>query len=280
MMVFLNDQFVPEEKAMLHVSDLSIQRGYGVFDFFKVLNTVPVFLQEHLDRFYFSAGQMRLDVEYSKEELKKIIFELVEKNNTADTGVRITLTGGCSPDGYQLSRPNLIISLRAFASPTEDQFQKGIKLATYQHQRQLPHVKTIDYLMAIWLQPFVKKFNADDVLYHQNGIVSECPRSNFFIVTHDNKIVTPSKNILKGVMRSKTIEVAKASFEIEERKLSIDEIKTAREAFVSSTTKTIIPVRQVDRHILPEKNSVTTQVFHSLIDLQDSQVQSESAFND
>jgi branched-chain amino acid aminotransferase len=277
MVVFLNDQFVPEEKAVLHISDLSIQRGYGVFDFFKVLNSVPVFLQEHLDRFYFSAGQMRLDIEYSKEELKKIIFELFEKNNTADTGVRITLTGGCSPDGYQLFTPNLVISLRAFTSSIEDQFQKGIKLVTYQHQRQLPHVKTIDYLMAIWLQPFIKQNNADDVLYHRNGVVSECPRSNFFIVTHDNKIITPSKNILKGVVRSKLFEAAKANFEIEERELSIDEIKTAREAFVSSTTKTIIPVRQVDEHIFQEKNSVTKLVFHSLIELEYSQIQSKSA---
>jgi branched-chain amino acid aminotransferase len=268
MVVFLNDQFVPEEKAALQVSDLSLQRGYGVFDFLKVVNSAPVFLQEHLDRFYFSAGQMRLNVEYSEDTLKKIIFELIKKNNVADSGVRITLTGGYSPDGYQLSRPNLILSLRAFTSPTEDQFQKGIKLITYPHQRQLPHVKTIDYLMAIWLQPLIKENNADDVLYHQNGMISECPRSNFFIVTHDNTIVTPSKNILKGVMRSKLMTVASTNFKIEERDISVDELKTAREAFISSTTKTIIPVRQVDEHIFPGDNSITTQFFHSLTRLQ------------
>src|ERR1051325_9937295 len=100
MMVFLNDQFVPEEKAVLHCSDLSIQRGYGVFDFFKVADAVPVFLEEHLNRFFFSAEQMRLNVTYSPDELKKIIFELLKKNNGADTGIRITLTGGFSPDGY------------------------------------------------------------------------------------------------------------------------------------------------------------------------------------
>ena len=274
MTVFINDEFVPEEKALLHVSDLAVQRGYGVFDFFKVVNSVPVFLQEHLDRFYFSAEQMRLNLPYSKDELKKIVFELIEKNNSANTGVRITLTGGYSPDGYQVFKPNLVVALRPFTPPTEDQFQNGIKLLTYQHQRQLPQVKTIDYLMAIWLQPFIKENKADDVLYHQNGWVSECPRSNFFIVTHENKIITPSKNILKGVMRSKLIEVAKTSFEIEERELSIDEIKTAKEAFISSTTKTIIPVSEIDEYIFPKGNSITIQVFHSLVQLQHSYVKS------
>ncbi len=64
MWAFVIDQFVPEDKASLFVGDLAIQRGYGVFDFFKVVDFVPVFLNEHLDRFYFSAKEMRLKVSY------------------------------------------------------------------------------------------------------------------------------------------------------------------------------------------------------------------------
>jgi len=88
MWAFLNDQFVAEEKAMLNVADLSIQRGYGVFDFFKVLDFVPVFLKDHLDRFYYSAEQMRLEVGYSKDQLRKIIFELPEDIHRMDTSYR------------------------------------------------------------------------------------------------------------------------------------------------------------------------------------------------
>lgn len=266
--VFINDEFIPEEKAVLHVSDLSIQRGYGIFDFFKVVNGVPVFLNEHLERFYASAKEMRLAIDYSKDALRKIIFQLLQKNNVDNTGVRITLTGGYSPDGYLLSKPNLIITLRSFKSQTKTQFEKGIKLITYEHQRQLPNVKTIDYLMGIWLQTFIKQNDADDVLYHSNGIISECPRSNFFIVTNNNMIVTPSKNILKGVIRKKLIEVAKNQFKIEERDVSIEEIKIVKEAFITSTTKTILPVRQIDTYILPKSNSISKHLYHSLLELQ------------
>lgn len=273
-LAFLNDQFIPEEKAVLHVQDLSIQRGYGIFDFFKVENTHPVFLDEHLDRFYFSAERMRLNIAYSKDELKKIVFELLVKNNASYTGVRITLTGGYSEDGYQLSKPNLIICLRSFSAPTKEQFDKGIRLITYEHQRQLPEVKSIDYLMAIWLQPFTRQNNADDILYHQNGIVTECPRSNFFIVTKDDIIVTASKNILKGIMRQKVVEIAKKGFKIQERDITIDEIKSAKEAFITSTTKHILPVRQVDEHIFPRQNSITVQLSDrlSLIGIQQKEV--------
>jgi D-alanine transaminase/branched-chain amino acid aminotransferase len=268
MWAFLNEEFLPEEQLVLHASDLSIQRGYALFDFFKVVNGIPVFLSEHLDRFFFSAEQMRLEIRFSKHELKKILFELLEKNSVTNTGVRITLTGGYSQDGFQLSRPNLIILLRSYSSPLQDQLAKGIKLMSYEYQRQLPQIKTIDYLMAIWLQPLIRQHGADDVLYHQNGMVSECPRSNFFIVSHDNKLVTPSKNILKGVIRSKLIQIAKPNLEVEERELSIEEIKTAREAFITSTTKTILPVRQIDEHIFDEKGSIATQLYDSLHYLQ------------
>jgi len=271
MWAFIIDQFIPEDKASLFVGDLAIQRGYGVFDFFKVLNFVPVFLNEHLDRFYFSAKEMRLKVPYSKDELKKIIFELLEKNNACDTGVRITLTGGYSQDGYQLSHPNLIISLRSFNSPPVNELAKPIKLITYEHQRQLPHVKTIDYLMAIWLQPMVRQHNADDILYHQNGIVTECPRSNFFIVTNDDKIITTSENILKGIMRMKLLQAATLNYHVEERAVSIEEIKRAKEAFITSTTKTILPVHQVDEYILSIENKVTTQLYKLIVQLQSKQ---------
>jgi len=259
-LVFLNGEFVPEEKAVLHFRDLSVQRGYGVFDFLKVVNGLPAFLEDHLDRFAFSAQQMHLTVGYSKEELKKIIGELLERNKIVNTGVRLTLTGGYSTDGYQLSKPNLIISCHAFTPPGDDQLRKGIKLVTYPHQRQLPHVKSIDYLMGIWLQPFIRQGKADDVLYHQNGMISECPRSNFFIVTNDDRIVTPSKNILKGVNRAHLIEIARSKFEVEERDLTIDEMRKAKEAFITSTTKVIIPVRQIDEHIFTGPDQICTEL--------------------
>ena len=266
--VFLNNGFTKQEDAKLHFRDLSIQRGYGVFDFFKVVNSVPVFLDEHLSRFYFSAGQMRLKVDFTKEELKNIILELLKINKAATTGVRITLTGGDSADGYQISNPNLIIALHSFSSPASGQFQKGINLVTYPHQRQLPHVKSIDYLMGIWLQSFITQHSADDVLYHQNGRVTECPRSNFFIVTKDEVVVTPSENILNGVMRSKIMQLAQAEFKIEQRAITIDELKTAREAFITSTTKTVLPVRQIDDYSFSSNRPVTCAIYQLMIDLQ------------
>jgi D-alanine transaminase/branched-chain amino acid aminotransferase len=260
--VLVNDELVPAASAALGVGDLAIQRGYGIFDFFKTLNQRPIFLEDHLDRFFHSAEQLRLPIGKTREQLRALIHTLQQANNIPDSGIRMTLTGGYSPDGYALAAaapstapahnggPNLIITQQPLPTPITADLQKSIRLVTYSHQRQMPETKTIDYLMAIWLQPFIKETCADDVLYHTYGVISECPRSNFFVVTADNTLVTPGRHILKGIIRMKVLALARQQFQIEQRDITLDELKTAKEAFITSTTKHLMPVVQVDTTII------------------------------
>jgi D-alanine transaminase/branched-chain amino acid aminotransferase len=170
----------------------------------------------------------------------------MKKNNLRDSGIKLILTGGYSEDGYTLSKPNLVIIQSPLQLPAPGTFEKGIRLVSYPHQRQLPDTKSIDYLMAVWLQPYIKEHGADDVLYHKEGAISECPRSNFFIVTANDAVVTPSENILKGVIRGKVLELAGRQLKVEERPVLLEEVWKAREAFITSTTKHVLPVVQMD----------------------------------
>jgi D-alanine transaminase/branched-chain amino acid aminotransferase len=126
----------------------------------------------------------------------------------------------------------------------------------------MPDTKTIDYLMAIWLQPYIRQHDAGDVLYHLDGIVSECPRSNFFIVTADDTIVTPGKNILRGITRMKILEVATARFRVEERDVTLEDIRKAKEAFIASTTNHVRPVSHVDGHPVGQDTSAAGASAH------------------
>lgn len=261
--VYLNNDFVRSEKSFVHYRDLALQRAYGIFDFFRLVNHTPLHLDDHLTRFYFSAEQMRLPVPYSKDQLSAIIGELIRKNDTPNTGIRITLTGGISEDAYTISTPNFIISQHFFKPPTAEQLQAGLKLMLFAHQRQLPQVKTIDYIMPIWMQPLMKQSGADDLLYYQNEFATECPRNNFFIITQDEKIVTPAIDILKGITRDKLLHKAVQYFEVEERNVSLEDIRNAKEAFITSTTKGILPVASVDDIIFQERS--ITKKFQDLM---------------
>lgn len=245
----VNHELLPASEATLAVNDLSIQRGYGIFDFFKTINHTPIFLEDHLDRFYQSASILQLPVTYSREELKGLFNKLMEQNQLPDSGIRITLTGGYAADGYTITNPNLIITQQALPD-NKKLHTTGIHLVTYPHQRQLPAAKSIDYLMAVWLQSFVKQQEAQDVLYHQSNTVSECPRSNFFIVTKDDTIKTPAHRILQGVIRKQVLQLASGRYAIEEKPITLDDVYRAKEAFITSTTKNILPVVKVDGQVI------------------------------
>ena len=244
--VFINNDLAPASEASLLISDLAIQRGYGIFDFLKTIDHTPIFPDEHLERFLHSARQLRLEAGRTKDELLGCIRLLMEKNKIPHSGIKLTLTGGYSPDGYTLVKPNFVITQSPLQFPVTGLFEKGFRLVSYPHQRQMPDTKTIDYLMAIWLQPYIRERNADDVLYHQGGQISECPRSNFFIVTNDDMVVTPLDGILKGVIRGKVLEVAGRQFKTAERPVTLEEIENAKEAFITSTTKHVVPVVELD----------------------------------
>ena len=251
--VFLNQNFIEEDKALIPFKDLAFQRGYGIFDFFRLLGNEPLFLEDHLDRFYFSAQGMHLPVPFDRETIKSAIFQLIHRNNLPHTGIRLSLTGGVAEDGFSIGEPNFLISQHNFSPPAEEQIKQGISLFTYPFQRQLPHIKSIDYLTAVWLQPKRKEQAADDILYHQNGFISESPRSNFFLVTTDDKIVTPAVGALAGITRKKLLRLAKAHFSVEERAVSLEELKQAKEAFLTSTTKQILPVAKIGEIEFPER---------------------------
>lgn len=244
---FIHDQFLPLSQAAVPVSDLGLQRGYGVFDFFRVKGNTPLFLEAHLDRFYHSAGYMHLSIPMERVQLKEKIQELINRNSFSDSGVRMTLTGGASPDGYQPGIPHFMMVQQAIVPPPDQISDSSYVLMSYEHQRQLPIVKSTDYLMAVWLQPKVKEVGAQDVLYTNQGWIRECPRSNIFMVTNSGTLVTPANHMLKGITRANILRAAQTIMPVEERDLHMDELTTAREVFVSSTTKRIIPVTQIDQ---------------------------------
>ena len=266
--VIINGKLLPAENAHILISDLAIQRGYGVFDFFKTINGVPVFLEDHLDRLYRSADQMHLDFGYDRDALKAMLFELMDMNDMPLSGVKITVTGGYAEDGYTLAKPNVIITQQPLLL-YNDVNASPLKIVSYEHQRQMPHIKTIDYLMAIWLQPFIKQNQADDVLYHNNGVITECPRSNFFIVTNEDVLVTPVNNVLYGITRTQIFRHFKHICTMQERSINLDEVYRAKEAFVTNSSKNILPVIKVDQHLIGtgKPGLLTLQIKKELLQL-------------
>lgn len=275
MWTFINDQWIEAEHARLHVSDLSVQRGYGVFDFFRTVNCKPLFITDHLQRLHHSASALRLALPYSTEQLKQIVHELINRNELATSGIRITVTGGYAADTYSISKPNIIITQSPLTMSDPFDEHKGIHLITEEYVRELPTVKSINYLMGVYLQQKVKEAGADDVLYVKDGFISELPRSNVFVVTHNNELITADKHVLFGITRKHILQTASSLLAVKEQRVRLEDVLTAKEVFVSSTTKRLLPVLSVNGKAIANGRPgiVTQQLYHRFLQLEEHDVQ-------
>jgi branched-chain amino acid aminotransferase len=239
---FADGKIIPTETATIHPTDLGLIRGYGIFDFFRTVNYTPLFLEHYLDRFITSAEKTYLPLPYTREQLREIIAEVIEKNDLQQGGIRMVLSGGISENHFSPATGKLFIFGESLMFPSEEKYQQGIKLLTLEHVRAIADIKTTNYTLPVWHSVNWKRLGAEDVLYHWNGWVSESSRSNFFMVK-DGVIHTPDQHILLGITRKHLIQVAG---EVVIRPISLEEVWEADEAFISSTTKVLLPVTQLD----------------------------------
>ncbi len=243
----INGRNVPAGQALIPITDLGLLRAYAVFDYFRVLQGVPVFVDDHIDRLLQSAAMMEIVAPWSHAQLKGYVSDLIAANKAGDAGCRLVITGGYAEDGYSPSAPNIYGLLHTLPEYAPAQFRDGARLISAEYMRDVPEVKSCNYIRSIRLRDAVRAADAVEILYHWQGRITECSRSNVFFVTADDVLVTPDADVLRGVTRRHVLALAKAAgIHIEERTVHFDETGQMAQAFISSSTKGVMPIIQID----------------------------------
>lgn len=241
----INGTIIEHDKASLHISDLGLRRGYAVFEFFRILRGVPVFLGDHLERFERSARLLELTPPFGREKLEGLIRELIELNNLREAGIQMLLTGGYSPDAFTPGQPNLVIAPMAVTPPPAHLYQQGGKVILHQNLRELPEAKTTDYLVAVKLARRVRAEGATEVIYHDGETVYEGGRSSLLII-QKGTLITAQAGVLPGITRKHLLEVARPILPIQERPITLSELYSADEVLLTGATRQVMPITQIE----------------------------------
>ena len=242
---YVNGEIKSTNEGAIGITYLALQRGYGVFDFGRTYNGKLFHFNDNIERFHRSASELHLKLPLSDQEIREIAVHLIQESDLRIPSIRLILTGGYSYSSPPLENPNFIIIAEELPTYPAEVYSRGAKVITVAYQRELPHVKSINYLNAIRLEPLKHEKKAFDILYYSQSGISECPRSNFFAFFGDT-LVTPVEHILHGVTRKLILQLAAKRFPVEERMFSINELEVADEAFVTSTSKRVIPITRID----------------------------------
>jgi branched-chain amino acid aminotransferase len=244
---YLNGRFILENKASVSVFDIGLLRGFAAFDFMRSYNGKVLLFDEHLNRLTRSAKILNIKISLTRVRIKEIIEKLLRKNKLKEAGIRIIITGGQSVNGisYNYDTPTFLILTQALPQYRAALYERGAKLITYEHGREIPRAKTTNYLTLLKLQNRKIRSGAAEVLYIAKGNILEGATSNFFIFK-DDTLITAKDNILWGTRRKLVLKLARKKFKVSERTLLIAELKGATEAFITSTTREILPIVKID----------------------------------
>ena len=244
---YLNGKFVVPGEASLALNDLGVVRGYGIFEAWRTYGSVPFRQKEHLQRLFSSASQIDLYMPWSLEELDAISYEILARNgNPEDVTLRMIVTGGESSNFIMPEdKPSLAVIVASVKNYPEKMFEEGAKLIVVDMDRFMPTVKSLNYMTAVMSQKKIKAAGAVEALYRNaQGFISECAVSNFLIFK-GNQLITPDSGVLPGITRNVAMELAEDRFEVVMRPIHFSEIASADEAFITSTTKEVMPIVQV-----------------------------------
>ncbi|MBG3079923.1 D-amino-acid transaminase [Proteus mirabilis] len=253
--VYLNNQFVPKEQAKISVFDRGFLFADAVYEVTAVIDSQLIDFDEHFQRLQRSCKELGLSLPITKLQLIDIHQKLIESNHLHEGLIYLQITRGTDSSRFfdfpSSSIPSTIVAFVQHSTViNHPNAKKGISVVSVDDIRwQRCDIKTVALLAACLAKNYAHQQGADDAILIKNGYITEGSSSNFFIVNHNNEIITRplSQDILPGITRQAIIQLAQEEeLKVIERLFTLDEAKKAKEAFISSATTLIWPVISID----------------------------------
>ncbi len=236
----LDGQIIPAEQAVIPVTDDGLLRGDGVFEAAQLYDGRPYAMDEHLERMVKSARNLRLELDI--DAVAADVEALLEAAKPQEGLVRMLVTRG----GHRIVVLEPLI-------PLPDTISLGC--VTYSPTHVLDGVKSLSYAANMLCGRLARERGFDEALMvSPHGRVLEAPTSSFFWVAGGELYTPPlSERILDSITRRAVI----ASCDVTEQSTTLDELRSAEEAFVASSLREVLPVHAIEEIAFDAPGPVT-----------------------
>ena len=258
MIVYFNNQLLEWSKVQISPFDRGFLFADGVYETIRTYNGKLFKIDEHLKRLKKSLNEIQIKYE-GIAGLEKIIYQLAELNNLTgkDFLVYIQITRGVSfPRKHSFpspdEQPTIFISVSKLDENTADQ-QNGVRVILHEDLRWLRcDIKSVSLLPAILANQKAVESKAVEAVLFRNDLITEGSHTNFFGIIKGKVVTAPKSNlILAGITREVVISLCKKlKIKVEEEFIKLNELKKFEEFFITSTTKEVYPVVQIDDRII------------------------------
>jgi len=254
--VYVNGRYLPYSQAAVHAEDRGFQFADAVYEVCEVKGGRLVDETGHMQRLARSLAELRISEPMARGAWSRVLRETIRRNRVTDGIVYLQVSRGAGPRDFLFppaeARPTVVCLARSVSQRRlEAAADAGIAVKTVPDPRWARcDIKTVMLLPASLAREAARAEGAREAWFvDADGFVTEGAASNAWIVDSAGRLITRAvdNRILRGVTRTTLIDVLKReAIELVERAFTVDEARTAREAFITSATNTVMPVVRID----------------------------------
>lgn len=255
---YVNGQYLRHGGAGVHIEDRGYQFSDAIYEVIAVVGDRLVDEGLHFDRLERSLSELRIEMPFSRTHFLIKIRELLRLNRIRNGALYIQISRGVAKRDHKFpenAKPAVVMTVRPMSLPAKEHVENGVRVVTLPDIRwKRPDIKSVSLLPNILAKQEAVEQGAYEAwqVEEGTGMVTEGTSTNAWIVRGDTLIThAPDSAILNGVTRIALLEIATAlGLAIEERPFSVDEAKSADEAFLTSTTAFIMPIVKIDETVI------------------------------
>jgi branched-chain amino acid aminotransferase len=257
MIIYCDGHYVGKDEAKISVFNHGFLYGDGVFEGIRSYNNRVFRLRQHIDRLYDSASSILLDIGIPRQEMIDIVVETIRRNKLQDAYIRLVVArgdGDLGLDPLKCPKPAIYCIAGSIVLYPEETYTQGLKVQTVSTRRNIPsalnpRIKSLNYLNNIMAKIEANRAGVmEAIMLTQEGYVCECTGDNIFLIKNGVLSTPPPYiGILQGVTRDAVMELARADgMEVREPLMTLHDVYTADECFLTGTAAELIPVIEAD----------------------------------
>jgi branched-chain amino acid aminotransferase len=237
-----NGQLLPSESF----DPCFLSNPFYIYEVFRVIDGVPLFLEDHEARLRLTASLSDVSEDLIPPSLAAQVKQVIAVNQLETGNMKIVVhdhpTEGCATV--------FLIYITEHQYPTTAQFEQGVPVALFEGIRTNPNAKVMDVVLRNKTNLVKSEQEVyETLLVDKDNCITEGSRSNVFFVKGKQLITPPLEDVLPGVTRKHIIELChRNGIPLSEEKVPIDAISLMDGAFISGTSRKVLPVRSINGH--------------------------------
>ena len=251
--VYLNGDILPLSQATISVLDRGFIFGDGIYEVVPVYSRKPFRFEQHVARLMRSLDKISLQTGNTAEEWQQLMTMMAQRAPWDNSLVYLQVTRGVAKRDHAFPnppvKPTIFLMAAPRVAPSVKEIEQGLRTVSMLDMRWLHcDIKSVSLLGNVLAKQYAVERGVDDVIQFRDGYLSEASSANIWVVK-DGAVIAPPKDnlVLEGVRYGLIEELCQAEgIPLHLRPVSQEEVEQADELFLSSATKEILPITELD----------------------------------